>query len=191
MKNRTSKIAVGSLIVAVVVVSLFFLRSASEAQLLRPKVPYIQHNVCPFECCQYGRWISKSLLKAYKLEGDDSTVVFIIEPGEEFTAIGGNVHIMKLGEIVLNKSFDEFTEGDKIYILSYRGEGFYDLWYKGKVLDSTEEVWSNGVLIESPEFVWWVSIKNKAGEQGWLRLKNISESGFQMEYEIDGMDSCS
>ena len=178
-------------IIIVLASLLFFLSSASYAQLLRPKVPYIQHNVCPFECCQYGKWIAKSLLKAYKIEGGDSTVVFIIKPGEEFTAMGGNVHIMKLGEIVLNKSLDEFTKGDKVYVLSYRGEGYYDLWYKGKVLDSTEKVWSNGELMEYPEFVWWVLVKNKAGKQGWLKLKNINGSGFRIEYQIDGMDSCS
>ncbi len=191
MKTTTSNITGISLIAAFVLGAFSILGNKSYAQLQRPKVPYIQHNVCPFECCQYGRWTAKSLLSAYQKESDDSEVAFIIKPGEEFTALGGNVHVMKLGEIVLNKSFDEFTREDKVYILSYRGEGFYDLWYKGKVLNSSEKVWSNGVLMELPEFVWWVLIKNEVGKQGWIRLENISRTAFEIECEIDGMDSCS
>jgi hypothetical protein len=174
---------------------VFFLSLTSYAQLVRPKVPYIQHNICPFECCQYGKWIAKSLIKAYKIEGDDSAIAFTIKPGEELTSIGGNVHIVKLGELILNKSFDKFTRGDKIYVLSYRGEGTYDLWYKGGVLDlnsdSMTKVWANGKLMQSSEFIWWVFVKNKYGNQGWLKLKNISKSGFQIREKIDGFDSCS
>jgi hypothetical protein len=179
------------IVVSLMLCVLSILGNPSYAQPQPPRIPYIQHNVCPFECCQYGRWTAKSLLSTYQIEGDDSTVAFMIKPGEQFTTTGGNVHIMKLGEIVLNRSFDEFTRGDKVYILSYRGEGVYDLWYKGKILDSSEKVWLNSVLMGWPEFEWWALIKNRAGKQGWLRLKNVSRTGFQIEYEIDGMDSCS
>jgi hypothetical protein len=34
-------------------------------------------------------------------------------------------------------------------MLSSRGEGLYDLWYRGKVLDSSEKVWPNGELTSS------------------------------------------
>jgi hypothetical protein len=171
-----------------------FLSVSSHAQDARPTVPFMQLDVCPFECCQFGKWTAKSLLKVYKQEGDTSATAFTIKPGEEFTAIGGNVHVVKLGQLVLEKSFDIFIKGDKVYILSYRGEGFYDLWYKGKVLDLDsdvlDKVWANGKLVNSPEFAWWVLVKNKDGKQGWLKLRNITDSGFQPEERIDGMDSC-
>ena len=156
-----------------------------------PKVPVIENNICPFECCQYGKWITRSPIKAYKQEGDDSNISFLIQAGEEFKAIGGNVHIIKLGIITINESFGGFSKGDKVYVLSYRGEGEYDLWYKGKQLDSTDDVWKHGTLKQSPEFIWWVSVINKDGKRGWLRFKNIGEGGFQTEEKIDGRDSCS
>jgi len=180
----------------ILLVALICLLSAlSNAQNEHPQVPYIQHDICPFECCQYGTWIAKSYLNAYKKEGDNAAIAFTIKPGEKFSAISGNVHIIKLGIITINKTANTFTKGDKVYILSYRGEGAYDLWYKGKILDldldSMDKIWSNGTLIQMPKFVWWVFVKNKVGKQGWLRLKNITDSGFQIEEKIDGQDSCS
>jgi hypothetical protein len=181
--------------IIVLVPLILFLSAISHAQNERPQVPYIQHDICPFECCQYGKWIAKSPLKAYKKEGDDASIAFTIKPGEEFSATSGNVHIMKLGIITITKSFNTFTKGDKVYMLSYRGEGAYDLWYKGKMLDldldSMNKVWTNGTLIQLPEFVWWVLVKNKDGNIGWLRLRNISESGFWTDEKIEGLDSCS
>jgi hypothetical protein len=58
-------------------------------------------------------------------------------------------------------------------------------------LDSMAKVWANSKLMQSPEFIWWVFVKNKDGNQGWLRFKNISESGFQTREKIGGFDSCS
>lgn len=178
-------------IVVFVMAILLSVTVTTHAQSARPKLPFIQHDICPFECCQYGKWTARSILKAFNKEGDDSTVSFTIRPGEAFTAISGNVHIQQFGIIVINKSFGKFKKGDEVYVLSYRGEGEYDLWFNGKELNDTEEVWSNGTLQQSPEFIWWVSIIDKDGRQGWLKFKNISDSGFQTEDKVDGSDSCS
>jgi hypothetical protein len=96
-----------------------------------------------------------------------------------------------LGSIIIDRSFSNFKKGDKVYVLSYRGEGAYDLWYNGKELDNTDAVWKHGTLKHSPAFIWWVSIVNKDGQQGWLRFRNITDSGFQTEDKVDGRDSCS
>ncbi len=178
-------------IVMSVVVMLLSVAVTSQAQSARPNVPVIQHDICPFECCQYGNWTARSVLKAFKEEGDDSSVLFTIQAGESFTATGGNVHILKPGIILIDESFGKFKKGDEVYVLSYRGEGEYDLWFSGKELSNTEEVWSHGTLKQSPEFIWWVSIISKDGQRGWLRFKNVSDSGFQTEDKVDGRDSCS
>jgi hypothetical protein len=170
---------------------LLFLNITSFAQNNRPKVPFIQPDICPFECCQYGKWRARSLLKVFKKEGDDSNVLFTIKPGEVFTAINGNVHVTKLGIMIIDRPFGNIKKGDKIYVLSYRGEGEYDLWYKGHIFLNNTDVWEHGTLKQSPEFVWWVYIINKDGKKGWLKFKNITDSGFQTEDKVDGRDSCS
>jgi hypothetical protein len=172
-----------------------FLAINSLAQDKQPKIPFIQHDVCPFECCQFGKWTAKSLLKAHEEENDNAGIAFTIKPGEEFSALRGNVHITKLGKLVIEKPFGSFVKDDNVYVLSYRGEGFYDLWYKGKILnldsDNLDKVWSNSSLVNYPNFTWWVLVRNKEGKQGWLRLRNITDSGFQIEEQFDGADSCS
>jgi hypothetical protein len=45
--------------------------------------------------------------------------------------------------------------------------------------------------LSDPAIEWWVYVVNKDDKRGWLRLKNISESGFKLKEKIDGMDSCS
>lgn len=186
------------LIIVLSLSCLIFLCSNIYAQEEKPNVPYIQSNVCPFECCQYGKWIAKSPLKAYKKEGDSSAIAFTIKPGEQFTAIKGNVHVVKLGVVVITEPFDAFSKDDNIFVLSYKGEGFYDIWYKGKVLSDIEQFWidksskssSKALLKQPPQIVWWVLVKNKDGKQGWLMLQNISNNGFLLNEKIDGMDAC-
>ena len=171
-----------------------FLCVTGHARDERPEVPFIQRDVCPFECCQFGRWTARSPLKAHEKEDDNAAIAFTIKPDEEFIALRGNVHIMKSGVLILEESAGNFSKGDKVYILSYRGEGDYDLWYKGKMLapdsDDLSKVLANSKLVNSPEFVWWVMIKNKDGKEGWLRLKNITDMGFQTEEQFDGADAC-
>lgn len=179
-----------TLLTSVAAIILLFSVS-SYAQNPKPKVPFIQHGTCPFECCQYGKWAARSPLKAFEKEGDDSRVSFTIRPGEEFTAINGNVHVVKLGYVTITKTFDSFIKGEKVYILSYRGEGDYDLWYKGKIFNGDDAFWDNINWVQSPVTVWWVLVENKAGIRGWLKLRNTSDGGFRTKEKIDGRDSCS
>jgi hypothetical protein len=163
------------------------------AQAGELSVPYVQKNICPFECCQYGKWTAKTALPVYKKEGDTSTVAFTIKHGEQITASRGNIHIVELGIVAIQKSFNIFKKSTKAYLLSYSGEGEYDLWYEGKVYNTSDsdEFWTNAVVSKTPKLIWWVLIKDKAGKQGWLMLRNISQSGFQTKEKIDGLDSCS
>lgn len=181
----------------VVIVSLtltLFLGTTGIAQEEKPKIPYVEFGACPFECCQYGTWTSESPLVVYEKEVNDMAIAFRIKPGENFTAITGNVHISKPGYVVLNKSFDGFIKGDKVYLLTYLGEGAYDLWYKGKKLDfnvlNLDEFWPNVTLKASPLYTWAILIRRGDGKQGWLRLKNSPKRDFWPE-KIKGMDSCS
>ncbi|MCE5195354.1 MAG: hypothetical protein LLF28_07920 [Nitrospiraceae bacterium] len=186
------------LLIAVVFFGVFLFFSSGSAKETKPKVPYIVKDACPFECCRYGEWIAESPLKAYKKEGDSFVVSFVIKPDEKFTAIRGNLHVVKSGMVIITKSFEGFKRGGKMYVLSYKGEGYYDVWYKGKVIKDIEKFWSddiskneaNGILKNSPEMIWWVLIKNKEGKKGWLKLKNISKSGFNTKEKIKGCDAC-
>lgn len=84
-----------------------------------------------------------------------------------------------------------FKKRDKVYLLLYRGEGAYDIWYKGKISNSDE---SNVLIkiIQASKMTWWVKVKLNNGKQGWLKLKNVAkEGGFRIKENIDGMDKFS
>jgi hypothetical protein len=170
--------------------------AVAQAAPGEPRAPYVQKNVCPFERCAYGIWIARSRLKAYAAEGDTSKAAFHIQPGERVHALRGNVHVVKLGvlsvtapvEIVAGRML---RNGDRLHVLAYRGEGVYDVWYEGRLL-SVEAFWAPlasaarvaGVLTTRPEMLWWVLVKNRGGRQGWLRLRNLAEHGFEIREEI-------
>lgn len=166
-----------------------------------PRAPFVQRNVCPFEGCAYGAWVARSRLTAYAAEGDTAKVAFAIQPGERITALRGNVHVVKLGVIAVTAPVEAaagrvIPRGDRIYVLSYRGEGLYDVWHDGRLL-TLEAFWkpvvsagrAAGVLRTRPEMMWWVLVRARSGRQGWLRLRNIAEHGFELREDIC-MRSC-
>jgi hypothetical protein len=184
-----------------VILILVFFPGIAKSQITL-KFPYIQKNVCPFECCRYGTWITMSPLKIYSNEGDTTKVRFSIAPGDSFVAMYGNVHMMKPGIVVVTKPVFSFSAGDTLYTLSYHGEGFIDVWHNG-ILENIEMFWDNpsdsgsgktlkspGILKSKALMIWWVRITSEDGRNGWLRLVNTSEYGFHINERIEGMDAC-
>ena len=45
-----------------------------------------------------------------------------------------------------------------------------------------------GIMIEKPEMIWWVKIL-KNGNEGWLRLRNLTLYCFRIKERIDRMDA--
>ncbi|MBI2526827.1 MAG: hypothetical protein HYY95_03790 [Candidatus Rokubacteria bacterium] len=140
--------------------------------------------------------MARSRLTAYAAEGDTSKPAFPVRPGERFTAVRGNVHAVKLGVVAVTAPVKgaagrTLRPGDRVHVLSYRGEGRYDLWHAGRLM-TLEAFWEPlaadgrvaGVMRARPEMMWWVLIKTRAGRQGWLRLRNMAEHGFAMQEDI-------
>jgi hypothetical protein len=79
----------------------------------------------------------------------------------------------------------EHSLGDTIYVLSYTGEGTYDLWYRGKTLND-EVFWRSNPspedsayarLVDGEKMTWWVLLTNSDGVKGWLPLVNNCPDG--------------
>lgn len=158
-------------------------------------------DVCPFEGCAYGTWVARSRLTAYAAEGDTSKIAFAVKPGERVTAVRGNVHVVKLGVVAVTAPIEAVAgrmlhKGDSVYVLSYRGDSRYDVWHDGRLM-TLEAFWGPlapaarvaGVVKARPEMMWWVLIKTRAGRQGWLRLRNMAEHGFELKEDLC-MRSC-
>lgn len=118
---------------------------------------------------------------------DNSPVAFRIKKREKVTGLTGTVITTKAGQVKALRDFTTATEqvpikaGDIFYTLTYRGEGFFLIWYKGKQFD--DEIFGDNKMkiFSQPKSVWWVKIRNKKGQIGWTKLAE----------NFDNMDGCS
>lgn len=178
------------------IVLFFSITCFAENNPVPPKV-FIDKGACPFECCKYGEWVAKTDIDL-KDKIDGQSVIEKIKNNEKVHAITGEVHtIPNAVEIIRNHG--KFKKGDKIYLLTYQGEGFYKTWFNGSI--SSEEILFPG-FTESYEFkncdplkndcwgqiintkresVWWVKLKTRKGQTGWTHQSK----------EFLGQDSCS
>jgi hypothetical protein len=174
----------------------------------------IDLNVCPFECCRFGKWICKDTINVYEQEGDTSVVQYTLLNNDTIYSYTGNVHIEKFGKVVVTKPVYDFLTNDTLIVTYCCGdEDFY--LYKNNIKYCTEIFWPfllyeedvhdryfydeylkdlkdpfySGIMIERPQIVWWVKIM-KNGISGWLFLKNKTPFCFDIDENIDGMDGC-
>ncbi|MBK6347083.1 MAG: hypothetical protein IPF68_14355 [Bacteroidales bacterium] len=115
-------------------------------------------------------------MKAFISEGDSNTIAFLIKQNEKITAIRGNVHIKQFGLVKITQKADSFVKNDTAYILSYLGEGYYDAWYKGEIIQfqdcdpSFTNCNPSFTTLKPAKTEWWVYIKNGSAKFGWLRI---------------------
>jgi hypothetical protein len=179
--------------------ALFPLIASLQAQE-RPTEPYVEQGVCPFECCTYRGWTATDSIIVYRVEGSTDTS-FLLLPADSFTAVTGNVHLIHVGVVLIRQAMETEAEdsfpqahlsvGDSAFVLSYRGEGWYDVWIAGKVRhlpafwdDRREDPRPTdrpGRLIREPEDIWWVQIRAPDGRTGWIRMDHA---------EVSGSDAC-
>ncbi len=61
-------------------------------------------------------------------------------------------------------------KGDRIYVLHYKGEGIWAVWFRGKLADA-----EMGKMKLLPKSEWWAKIRTAKGAVGWVR----AEGNFQ------------
>jgi hypothetical protein len=162
----------------------------------------IEKDVCPFEGCQLGQWIIRDTIKVYEKEGDTTSIKYLLSENDTVTALYGNVHYERFGRVLVTRSFGNFIANDTITVLRctegefisyYKGEKIYlDMFWPYDEPDGFSEEYNDeihyGKMIEKPEMIWWVKISTN-GNEGWLRLKNLTLYCFRIKETIDGMDA--
>ena len=170
---------------------------------VRPPEPHVERGVCPFECCTYRDWTADSTIRVYREEGSRAAVALLLARGDTFQAVTGNVHIVRLGIVRMRRPYTVFSEtdarppnvldtiplgvNDTAYVLSYRGEGYYDVWIRGQV-HAVAAFWDDrrlyprptgtpGVLVQEPDERWWVQIRTRDGRTGWILMSEAAVSG--------------
>jgi hypothetical protein len=163
-----------------------------------PPVPFVDEGACPFECCTYRDWTATAPVAVYDnwkwqslYPSSPHKTLFSVAKGEIVTALTAVVITTRPGRVrftgaITARNFPRqfprmpaedivFTPDDTLYLLTYRGEGAFAAWFKGRLLENLDTVplqgrtgWPGiGVLESKPITQWWVRVRNGKGLIGW------------------------
>jgi hypothetical protein len=153
----------------------------------KPPVPYEDVGACPFEGCVYRAWTANAPVSVRADRKASAAVVYTISKGEKVTALTGVVVTLKPGRVEFPKRVTlrtasdslDVAPGQSLYLLTYRGEGFFKAWFQGRLYDYLDgSIFYNGVcdyqperctgkVVERTESIWWVQVRNNSGQTGW------------------------
>lgn len=139
----------------------------------RPTMPFVDKGACPFECCTYRNWTVDKATAVRSAMTDTSSIAFRLKKGERVRGLTGTVITSQAGEVRVlkrTKIGNVFAKpGDTLYLLTYVGEGFHKVWYKGRITE--EETYDKAIFrqVRAPKAVWWVKVRNSRGQIGWSR----------------------
>lgn len=146
-----------------------------------PPTYFNDKGACPFECCTYGRWKTEKTTKLYERPNVRSRQIGKAVAGSRVRALTGEVHTIP-SRFVVKKSHGRYRPGDVLWIYTYQGEGFFKVWFKGRMYveelvfspyggsmgrrcEVAEHCW--GELDRVLNSDWWIKIKLAGGRVGW------------------------
>jgi hypothetical protein len=149
---------------------------------LVPDSVLVRRGACPFECCMYGDWAVSADAPIRPQPRKDVQPAFQLAANQRFKADSGHVAITKHLLVILSDTVDQrpyaklFLPGDTLLVLDHVGEGHFNVWTKGQVVE-VEGFWG----AEAPRLVsemvgeygseWWVHITMPDGRTGWLLVE--------------------
>jgi hypothetical protein len=155
---------------------------------------FVDRDVCPFECCQYGDWTSTEPIVLRARPDESAEILARIDAGSVVQAITGEVHTLP-GRFKVKKDSPRYRAGDVLLILTYRGEGTFRIQFNGRIYseefafgpgddgysddECTEVPSCIGVLEVRPESKWWALVRH-SGTEGWVLVED----------NFSGTDAC-
>lgn len=144
-----------------------------------PPSPYISEGACPFECCTYREWIANRDLAV--MDKPNGRPIGQLRKHEHVSGITGEIVTHPLRFQIKRKGPDKeavsVPVGSTIYLLHPEGEGFWLVWFRGKVIRMDPQYIGPG-----PRYQWWARIKGRSGQVGWVRM-NVNDLPFE---QVDG-----
>ena len=132
-----------------------------------PPNPFVHKGTCPFECCTYRDW--KTLKKVTLLDKPKGTRKIVdIGKGKIVRGVTGVVYSRPI-RLVATHAYEDspIKKGELFYALHGVGEGFWAVWYRGKVysVDFSSE---SETILDAADPKWWVKIRARNGKSGWV-----------------------
>ena len=151
-----------------------------------PALPVIDLNACPFEGCRFGTWLVTRKTTVYDTWKRSRKIQGRLEKGTAVTALTG-VHItLRPDRIKVTRAIAGLGvhPGDIILRYMYIGEGFADIWAKGrwsKEYDCSFVTEADGSgcardcsanVVAAGRKEWWVNVKGPKGVTGWTKVED-------------------
>jgi hypothetical protein len=160
----------------------------------RPPSFFNDRGACPFECCTYRRWKTEKTTKLYERPDVRSRQVGTAVAGSRVRAVTGEVHTIP-SRFIVKKKHERYQPGDVLWVYTYQGEGFFQVWFKGRMYqeelifspyggstgqrcEEKDQCW--GELDKELNSVWWIKIRLPNGRTGWTKEGN----------NFSGSDAC-
>ena len=148
----------------------------------KPPARYVDRGACPFECCTYRTWRTEKATVAYSSPSKGSKRVGVFARGSKVSGLTGEVRT-EPGKFVILKPHGKYKPGDVLWVYTPLGEGFYKVWFKGRMYQEELEYMSGpfeqssptcaetpdcwGRLEKQMRVEWWVKVKSSSGWVGW------------------------
>jgi hypothetical protein len=174
--------------------------STHKSSNSEPALPVIDYKACPFEGCTFQKWIVTKDVTLYSTWKKVRKNVTTVKGGQVVTGLTG-VHITYApdrGQVLQPLPELGLQPGDIILRYMYHGEGFADIWARGKWWREYDcsfiaEKDNSGCLRDCPAKViaegrkdWWVQVKTSGGLIGWAK----AEGHFDCMDSLGGDEKC-
>lgn len=188
MSDRIRPVGRGIVVVAG---GLLLASSVCAQERLTPpglEFPYLVEPACPGEGCAYGAWLSCDSVPLYGGPDASTRLGTHLAPLETFDVESGAV-VVHIPEVVVVTrptrriayldTSEMFEPEDTLYVLDYLGEGFFNIWFEGSIVE-VEVFWPwepfhpasgyeyGGRVIQDGESSFWARGHGQRGSKGWV-----------------------
>lgn len=156
----------------------------------KPPAIYIDKGACPFECCTYRKWKTEKTTIAYARPTKNSKRVGKFLAGSDVVGLTGEVRSIP-GKFIIKKAHGKYKPGDVLWVYTPLGEGFYKVWFRGRMYEEEMQYMSGpfersypgcaetpacwGELEKELRVEWWVKVRSADGWVGWTdQTRNFS-----------------
>lgn len=115
----------------------------------RPPHVFVDAGACPFECCTYRQWTVEERT-ALLDRPHGKRVVNTLSKGEVVSGLTGEVISIPITPKADDIPDTPIKTGDTFYVLHYDGEGYWKVWFRGKITYVRKSV----VAVPQPETEW-------------------------------------
>jgi hypothetical protein len=113
--------------------------SARGAVVEKPPSPFVDAGACPFECCTYRQWTARDAVQLVDTP-NGTRQVGTLRKGEAVQGLTGQVISTPVeAQAERDVPATPIKASDTYYVLHYRGEGFWAVWFRGSIVEVEEQ----------------------------------------------------